>query len=162
MAFDKKISRFVSMLAVLVIGGVAAMDMGCAAADPDDSDINASIADESVGEAEQAVGEGGICSAGGCDPGLNCCPAGFFSVCRNLATDENNCGSCGNECDTGQQCINGACECTSSNCCPSGQVYCSAAPSGCTNLNEKLHCGACGNRCNNLEVCVEGECVSEL
>jgi len=76
---------------------------------------------EEVGQAQQAVGEGGLCGAGQgtCDSGLTCCGAGVFTKrCRNLQTDENNCGACGNDCDAGGPpgfpftdwvCILGAC-----------------------------------------------------
>lgn len=75
---------------------------------------------EPVGEAEQAVAEGGACGklAGPyCDPGLVCCsvpPNIFAGTCRDLQTDEYNCGSCGHVCPinpwTGvRACVNGGC-----------------------------------------------------
>ena len=43
--------------------------------------------------------------------GTPCATSGVMcaGTCRNLATDENNCGSCGTVCVTGDACVNGAC-----------------------------------------------------
>jgi hypothetical protein len=45
--------------------------------------------------------------------GVCACPSGRSScsrICRNLATDSTNCGSCGNACAAGQLCSSGACQ----------------------------------------------------
>lgn len=133
-----------SMLAVL--GGGLCMPLGCASADPDD-------AMESVNEAELAIGVGGSCNPNNslCDAGLTCCAPdpGLLWNCRDLMTDENNCGSCNNVCATGKVCMTGLC-------CSSFQTHC---PGGCVDLDtDEKNCGSCGNRCALGEFCVLGEC----
>ena len=43
-----------------------------------------------------------------CAQGLTYC--GQNSGCVNLSTDKDHCGSCQNNCDGGQQCVNGNCQ----------------------------------------------------
>ncbi|UQA60909.1 hypothetical protein [Polyangium aurulentum] len=104
MKFDNKIPRFLSALALIVLGGMASFDMGCAVADPEESDVNAAVEDESVAEAEQAVGVGQVCSASTpCNAGLICCG----SRCRNPEIDKQHCGECYNFCT--ELCAGGGC-----------------------------------------------------
>ncbi|MEZ4404956.1 MAG: hypothetical protein R3A52_00490 [Polyangiales bacterium] len=64
---------------------------------------------------------GNICAAGmcvnACSPGNTSCPpttppVGCFGggTCRDLSTDNANCGACGNACPTGQVCSAGTCQ----------------------------------------------------
>lgn len=69
----------------------------------------------------------GICS---CLDGLTNCNGS----CKNLNTDEANCGACGGVCAAGQTCCNGTC----------------------SNLNVEANCGSCGNVCAANQVCNEG------
>jgi hypothetical protein len=130
---------------------VAALSLyACAGEAPESSNHPAD--DAELGEAEQALE---TCYYGNpCDDGANdhscantCCPAQgtFGGVCRNLLTDPNNCGSCGNVCpvepDSGIQF-----NCGAGHCCPTGKVWasgqcrwecqtdsnCAAEPSGAT------------------------------
>jgi hypothetical protein len=98
--------------------------------------------------------------------------------CRDLTTDSQHCGACGNACLFGRACCNGQCvdvmqsdqncgrcgrqcgiltDCTNGICtCPTpGQ---SACPDLCTNLQtDSSNCGFCGNRCR-LGPCNAGRC----
>jgi len=58
-----------------------------------------------------------------------CCFAGGAHTCRNLSADENNCGSCGHHCTTGQTCCDGVCK---------GQA---------DYADDNANCGSCGNLC---------------
>ncbi len=44
-----------------------------------------------------------------CPSGQTCCGSGSNAQCKNLQTDPNNCGACGNGCGNQQQCVNGQC-----------------------------------------------------
>jgi len=81
------------------------------------------------------------------------CPAPMIvcaSNCVELATDENNCGSCGNACVIGATCNTGVCACGS------GEVAC---PSGCADLATDVNnCGSCGTQCQIAEICNFGAC----
>ena len=52
-------------------------------------------------------GAGGTPNVCSCGPGQQVCG----SACVNTATDNNNCGTCGNRCVAGNVCITGACAC---------------------------------------------------
>ncbi|KAH7440969.1 hypothetical protein KP509_03G018400 [Ceratopteris richardii] len=63
-----------------------------------------------------------------------CC--GRF-VCRDLASDPNNCGGCGRACRFGRSCCRGKC----------------------VNLNtNRKHCGSCGAKCPKRQKCSFGIC----
>jgi hypothetical protein len=67
-----------------------------------------------------------------------------------MRTDPDNCGSCGNQCDTGAACKNGNCTCGATSC----------GDGTCTNLkNTPADCGTCGNSCDTDQTCVAGGCV---
>ncbi|KAB2086476.1 hypothetical protein ERO13_A04G031920v2 [Gossypium hirsutum] len=64
---------------------------------------------------------------------LYCCK----THCRNVLSDRNNCGKCGNRCKFGQRCCGGVC----------------------TNVaNNVNHCGKCGNQCSSGVQCDNGFC----
>jgi hypothetical protein len=84
-----------------------------------------------------------------------CCGIGSNSTqCRDLANDENNCGGCGIECDSGQDCdaynaggrYSGRCECDSDSDCPDGagndQDCSSGGHCGCHTDNMEEECAA--------------------
>jgi hypothetical protein len=94
-------------------------------------------------------------SAQSCLPGLTRCG----STCVDLSSDLNNCGACGEICESGLvpvECRSGVCERAS---CPVGIEYCGATDL-CRDLSsDPLHCGACGNVCAPGGSCVNGACL---
>ena len=105
------------------------------------------------------------CSAGSCI--VSSCKVGqqyCSGVCKTVATDKDNCGSCGNVCGTGTTCTEGSCLC------PASQTNCgSDAVPACKNLqNDKDFCGNCGTNCDSIKpantkvkACTAGECKYE-
>jgi stigma-specific protein Stig1 len=93
-----------------------------------------------------------LCDAGACtftcSPGY--CSSSTDCVATSLATDLNNCGTCGNTCPSGMSCSGGNCTCSS------GQTNCSGQ---CANLSsDTTHCGSCSNVCQSGYKCVSGSC----
>lgn len=91
---------------------------------------------------------------GSIDWGLSVCAVGLVDcsgVCTTVATDSNNCGSCGNVCAAGATCAAGTCDC--------------AAPRlTCGDLcidpqSDAEHCGTCDHACGPTEICSAGECT---
>lgn len=104
------------------------------------------------------------CSGAGCvlvckPPFDNC----DHDLCSNgcetdKRSDPMNCGACGQKCDPGQDCVQGACIC------PPGTTRCNDR---CVEPNTDVdNCGACGNACpgaqddsaNGTPVCTGGKC----
>jgi len=74
-------------------------------------------------------------------------------TCVNLQKDNANCGSCANQCTTGQKCVAGKCALS----CQTGLTNCSGM---CVNLKtDSYNCGACANACKAGETCTSGKCV---
>lgn len=155
-------SRIVPGLFALALWGVASSMAACIAEAP----TPVAGESESVGQAEQAVGVGGLCSSTSqCDSGLTCCwtsqpfPHGN---CRDLNNDDNNCGACGNSCGMFGHCSEGVCcligyefidgecrkLCSAGNpSCPSGQTCCTTN-GYCSDLtDDDYNCGSCSNKC---------------
>ena len=122
--------------------------------------------------------DGGSCKATACtspyalnNGTCNACESGYCyssGSCLNTQTDMNNCGSCGNVCNTNKvahssavTCDGGSCKataCTSPyalnngtcNACESGYCYSSGS---CLNTQTDMsNCGSCGNVCNTSKV----------
>jgi hypothetical protein len=76
-------------------------------------------------------------------------------TCVTTATDNANCGACGNVCTGGRVC--GASTCA----CPTGQTLCgSGATAACANLtNDANNCAVCGRVCGTGQVCSGSACV---
>jgi hypothetical protein len=81
-------------------------------------DLSACVPSPNGGECTPPDGDVGACLNGQCVPGLvGCdafgCPAGLEccddNICRNLNTDVDNCGTCGNVCLPTTSCQNGVC-----------------------------------------------------
>jgi hypothetical protein len=71
--------------------------------------------------------------------------------CKDLLTDEANCGACGNACAALESCVQGNCACVGAN-----RQVCSGA---CVDLaTDTNNCGACGFVCESGE-CVNGACT---
>jgi hypothetical protein len=71
--------------------------------------------------------------------------------CVDLCGSPNDCGGCGQACEPGLVCVDGACAC------PPGQTDCAGE---CIALDTNPeHCGGCGVTCVAGEVCVGGDCV---
>ena len=92
----------------------------------------------------------GTCVSGSC--ALSCAPS--FADCDGnpandceamLASDRDNCGTCGNVCGARSGCVGGACVCQS------GAVRCG---SECVRIDTADNCGACGNACTDRQSCV--------
>lgn len=102
---------------------------------------------------------GGICEGGACrcPSGTTACPVDSPTACRDLASDEANCGSCGFRCLVGGTCVSGACGCPAE------------APDVCTgkcvNLQtDPYNCGTCGWQCGVIiglgpVACAAGQCT---
>ncbi len=86
------------------------------------------------------------------------CGSAGSETCANNASDNLNCGACGNTCGAGSACASGQCVTS----CPSGQTMCgSAGNETCANLaSDNVNCGACGNPCGAGSACVSGQCVT--
>jgi hypothetical protein len=85
-----------------------------------------------------------VCGACICDPGATLCDG----YCTHLATDPQHCSACGNACEPGFDCVDGACTCQETPC-----------GTSCVDLDTDLgHCGACGRACPMDADCVSGEC----
>lgn len=97
-------------------------------------------------------------ACGGNDSTPAQCPAGTMNcggVCRDLSTDDANCGACGNPCGAGQTCSAGACTTPTLTCEPA-LTTCGGA---CVDTqSDRSNCGACGNTCSDVEICSAGTC----
>lgn len=74
--------------------------------------------------------------------------------CVDLRSDSNNCGKCGDVCQSGKTCSAGKCKAVKT--CKSGTTSCGGR---CVNLASDLrNCGACGSSCNSGQKCSKGAC----
>src|SRR5262249_49338832 len=105
-----------------------------------------------------------------CPGGESCCNG----VCRNLVSDNQNCGTCANVCSLPANardpvCVARVCSFTCNSgftkcgnvCCSPGTICCNGT---CTNvLSDVRNCGLCGNVCpsptNSTPTCVGGTCA---
>lgn len=137
--------------------------------------------------------KGELCLAGACRPG-DCrkdgdCKVGHVCTanrcvcmpgrtecsgeCRDLATDGENCGSCGRACGDKEQCVAGTCrkvecvadkDCTDSRMCTGGLCSCKPGLATCFTQcvdvrNDPWNCGSCGHVCWKYEQCIDGTCT---
>ncbi len=101
------------------------------------------------------------CGTEGADLGI-ICPDG---TCSTLTSDPNNCGSCGNVCQSpAVDCVNAGCAC------PDGESLCGQPDAGtplfCINtIDDASNCGACGNDCGTSygsnSGCLLGACTCD-
>ena len=91
------------------------------------------------------------------------CPAGLTScggLCRDLTSNVEHCGACGNVCGLDSVCRNGTCvkvACTCEPTCASGLTWCGACVNTAT---DEANCGACGTACAPGQVCSNGTCIA--
>ena len=107
------------------------------------------------------------CTAAGCgfacSSGYDNCDGNAANGCEHdVATDEANCGACGNACTDGRTCVAGACTATA---CTAGRANCDGSElNGCevTPATDVANCGACGNACSFANAgasCAGGACA---
>lgn len=96
----------------------------------------------------------------GCPTGFEDCDGNNVNGCEvNHQTDANNCGSCGNKCNSGETCQNGACtteDCTP-NCPASSDVDCGKTDTrdnGCEG-----NCNVVGTKCLTGQTCQNNVCI---
>ena len=76
--------------------------------------------------------------------------------CADTKTDVRHCGTCGNECEGDQRCLEGQCFTICSPACAETNVCCAAE---CTDLTtDARNCGQCGTVCAENEVCRFANC----
>jgi hypothetical protein len=117
----------------------------------------------------QGCTQGTDCQSGSCVGGIcqAACPAGQTlcgGFCKNLQTDPQNCGSCGDACPSGQNsspaCVSGTCTLT----CSPGYLNCNNnAVDGCevNSQTDVNNCGSCGFVCStnhDTPACSGGTC----
>ena len=91
-----------------------------------------------------------------CSNGLNDCSG----VCKDLTSDVNNCGRCGNVCGENQNCFNSECVDETSETCSEGLEACDDA---CVDLkSDHDHCGGCDIKCGDNQTCHNGSCDDEV
>ncbi|HVV50603.1 MAG TPA: LamG-like jellyroll fold domain-containing protein, partial [Polyangia bacterium] len=104
----------------------------------------------------QMTASGSTCTLT-CGSFTKCTPSNASPYCANTATDNANCGTCGNACGTGEVCQGGACALTCgalTKCTPSsGAPYCANTDT------DSANCGTCGNACGTGQVCQGGVCT---
>lgn len=137
-------TRFLWILSAWTIAGI-----GC----------GGTVQGTSSGTSSETGGTGGTgvvdTTGAGTGGSTSTCPTsdGFAEcagVCVSLQNDPANCGSCDQECPTGQTCVKAVCEC------PAGTTACDAQ---CFNLaTDPANCGGCGSPCAPTDVCVDGTC----
>jgi hypothetical protein len=123
-----------------------------------------------------------------CSTGTKNCDLNLLTGCETITNnDVNNCGSCGNVCSSGQNCVSGVCggttdnnnpppvdacenvTCETNQYCYSGNCLCTSGFYNCDNdlTNGCETFGGCDtptectndNECNNEEECKDGDCV---
>ena len=119
------------------------------------------------GDCNTQCGAGQTCSSGhcalSCQPGLSSCDVTVAGTpvptCVDKQSDSRNCGSCGNQCPSGQVCSAGGCQVS----CQATLTQCGSA---CVNLaSDPNNCGTtvangCNHPCLAGERCQAGACTA--
>ena len=109
-----------------------------------------------------------FCSVKNCSGGQRVCSSDCRPskpcICKDLASDVEHCGSCGQACPLGFSCSRGKCLCSSHHqLCPPKTCSGGTCKKICADLqNDSLHCGRCGNACSKGTLCVQGRCQEQL
>jgi 3-keto-disaccharide hydrolase len=146
------------------IGDASASDVSVGDASVGDGSVSdVSLSDVSVGDASASDASASLTCLG---TQTECAGAdGGAPYCADTASDKQNCGSCGNVCNTGYVCTNGACSLSCgalTMCAPtSGAPYCANIDS------DPANCGGCGYTCTYphasskcVNGCVIGPCTA--
>jgi hypothetical protein len=102
-----------------------------------------------IGTGQAGNGGPGTGGAGGsmqCTGAQTKCSSG----CKDLSSDQQNCGACGNACGAGESCQGGQCLCSA------GLLACGTA---CV-AADATHCGGCNTACTGGQVCSNNSCQS--
>ena len=95
-----------------------------------------------------------LASALGCVPGKKPPCVGTEKdcggVCRDLTSDDKNCGACGAACGLNESCQSSKCECR--------PTFKRCAGTCIDPQTDPANCGACGNACAASDTCVDGQC----
>lgn len=92
-----------------------------------------------------------VCNESTCS--ATCCG----DVCRDLLTNSQHCGECGNACEEDEYCDNGVCAHNQNHKCDDGEMVCGGL---CRSVvDDPLNCGDCGNVCTEGTTCVHRACV---
>jgi hypothetical protein len=156
-----KISQFAPSANIVWIGllVVAVWGIGCGNEPGSGEGAAESCRDAGTcGPRDTAGGDAGAADteAEGCPEGERLCRG----KCKDLETNGEHCGACGNTCSEGMVCREGSCV----QVCGKNQTRCDGS---CTNLDsDPDHCGACGRECTaDLEGatagCSSGTCFQE-
>ena len=117
----------------------------------------------------EACTDGKVCSNGECRI-LDClnaneskCVVDEVEQCIDVASDVNNCGSCGYQCELHKPAYSVVVGCENKQCkyeCEGSYTNCgSGSTIECVDLsNAKLHCGRCGNECTGKKYCHDSTC----
>jgi hypothetical protein len=118
----------------------------------------------------QGLNNGAACFNGA--SASTCCGGTCISSTTDFTSDNNNCGSCGNKCPSGQTCQSGSCgapvvtscagvaDGTSCGSMFSGSVCCGGQCISAINFGTDINnCGRCGNRCTGGQTCQIGKCA---
>jgi hypothetical protein len=115
-----------------------------------------SFALAACGKSEPEVAVVSISGAPSADASCRCADelTACGPYCIDTASDEQNCGVCGNACLPSQVCGAGTCAC------PGEQLLC--GESCVDSASDAQNCGGCGNACRASEVCTEGACACPI
>ncbi|MBK7581929.1 MAG: hypothetical protein IPI67_17195 [Myxococcales bacterium] len=97
---------------------------------------------------------GSQCKLPACAHGLIQCTGD--TTCRNLASDWDHCGACGNKCGFSDNCVSGACVSKNSYCTTLGKIECTDK---CVDTGvDSANCGSCDVKCAAGQACLGGLC----
>ena len=136
--------QWMSLPFVVVVGAIA---VACGGSTGETSDGGADATPEAAPKDAAPTDAGPTCAA----PAMMC-----GATCTNVETDNANCGTCGNKCDSGKVCSGGQCSLTCGSLTTCGQD--GGAPYCANTKTDNANCGACGNACPSGKVCDNGQC----